>query len=378
MVNNLFKPNLVGGAEISVDALATGLREKGCKVSILTLGDDLDGQNDCYYLRPKFLKSIWPVKKDRNFFQRLHFQFIGDINQYHLLRRISAVLDEFQPDVVHTNNLAGIGTGIWKLCSKKNIPIVHTLRDYYQLCAKQSMFSDGANCNYQCQSCSLLTKVRLTNSKYVNYVVGNSRFTLDVHVRNGYFPYAKSRVISGGLTDKFLKQALRSKINNDLVVGYLGQIIPSKGLEDIVCLANTLEHVKFFIAGNGNDNYIDSLKGEVVNNNIIWLGRVDAIDFFAKINLLIVPSYWHEPLPRVIYEAYSQGVNVLATNTGGNPEVIYPTHKEYLYEPGNKEQLKRNFENFDFIESEKLKEHSLNFTSDRISSGYYEIYRELI
>src|SRR6185437_4200625 len=40
LVNSLFPPNIVGGAELSVEALATGLAERGHKITVLTAAQD--------------------------------------------------------------------------------------------------------------------------------------------------------------------------------------------------------------------------------------------------------------------------------------------------------------------------------------------------
>lgn len=43
---------------------------------------------------------------------------------------IKKLLSEINPDIVHTQNLSGIGTYIWGLSKKSKIYTVHTIRDY--------------------------------------------------------------------------------------------------------------------------------------------------------------------------------------------------------------------------------------------------------
>jgi len=56
-------------------------------------------------------------------------------------RAMGKILDKEKPDVVHTNNITGFSIAIWHEVHKRNFRLVHTLRDYYLLCPKNSMFS---------------------------------------------------------------------------------------------------------------------------------------------------------------------------------------------------------------------------------------------
>lgn len=382
IVNNLFEPNIVGGAEVSVKHLAMMLLDRGVEVKILSLG--LNGNSSfTEYASYKGLTSIWPIKSPRSFLQRLAFQFIGDVNPIHLSKQINRVFDEFNPDIVHTNNLAGIGQNIWGFAKNRNIKVVHTLRDYYQLCAKQTMYQDGTNCNGQCTECKFLCFRRSHQSANVDYVIGNSEFTLKAHLNAGYFPNAKTGVISGGLAEDFVLKGDR-KNRNKIIIGYLGQILPSKGLEDFLLVSNFLPDFNFYIAGAGEQSYIDSLKEKHPQGNIHFMGRVVAKEFLDSISILVVTSKWNEPLPRVIYEAHSRGVSVVASRVGGNPEIMTGSQEKYLYNPGDIDslfnllsdlisKLRENKINFN-----ELKLHSSRFLATSVSEKYLKIYEELI
>ena len=40
------------------------------------------------------------------------------------------------PDVVHTHNLTGVSTAIWEVCRRLDLPVFHSLHDYYLLCPR--------------------------------------------------------------------------------------------------------------------------------------------------------------------------------------------------------------------------------------------------
>ncbi len=53
-----------------------------------------------------------------------------------------------------------------------------------------------------------------------------------------------------------------------------------------------------------------------------FLGQVRASEFLSSVDVLVVPSLWHEPFGLVLCEAISAGVPVVASAVGGIPEVI--------------------------------------------------------
>ncbi|RLB88389.1 MAG: hypothetical protein DRH50_15320 [Deltaproteobacteria bacterium] len=91
-----------------------------------------------YYLK---FKSIHGPFTDRYSFLYKRFWNIRDIYNLAMGRAMGKILDKEKPDVVHTNNITGFSIAIWHEVHKRNFRLVHTLRDYYLLCPKNSMFS---------------------------------------------------------------------------------------------------------------------------------------------------------------------------------------------------------------------------------------------
>jgi glycosyltransferase involved in cell wall biosynthesis len=60
---------------------------------------------------------------------------------------------------------------------------------------------------------------------------------------------------------------------------------------------------------------------------------VDPAQFFTEIDVLLVPSLWYEPLPRVIQEAYAAGVPIVGSRRGGIPELIEDGVTGLLFDP---------------------------------------------
>lgn len=384
LVNNLHFPNIVGGAEISVANLAKGLRDLGCSVCVLSLGTQ-ESHEQAVFLPRAFLNGTWPLNRSRAYWQRVYFQFLPDYFNVFFDRKLEKAMEAFNPDVLHTNNLAGMGDSIWKLARKRKIRIVHTIRDYFQMCAKQSMQSARGNCGFQCKKCKVLTARRRSASVFVDAVVGNSKFTLDAHLNAGYFRSSISRVISGGLDDSFLKPkneaAPFSAVES---VGYLGQVIKAKGIEDFLSLAVHFQNLKFVVAGDGPSAYVGQLKEKYTQNNIEWVGRVEPVEFLDSINVLCVPSKWNEPLPRVIYEAFSRGVPVIASDTGGHPEIMADAPAGYMFASGDVMCAAKKLDRLIFdvnnnrVSRPALIDYAKKYSVSCVSKKYWELYGEIL
>jgi glycosyltransferase involved in cell wall biosynthesis len=69
------------------------------------------------------------------------------------------------------------------------------------------------------------------------------------------------------------------------------------------------------------------------------LGYTKPEDFFRRIDVLVVPSLWHEPFGRVVIEAYAHGVPVIASNRGGLPELVEQAQTGFLFNPNRPDDL---------------------------------------
>jgi glycosyltransferase involved in cell wall biosynthesis len=248
------------------------------------------------------------------------------------------------PDVVNTHNVAAFSVAAWSAADRLNIPIVHTMHDQYLLCHRSTMFRNGRNCSRQCQSCVVLGSPRKHASKRVDVAVGVSRFILERHKRLGYFQSAESMVIyNTGLVDA--SQAMRRPRSGEkLRFGFLGQIIPTKGVHALIdaLLADELQDAELWIAGRGEGgDYENDLRRRTqAAPNIRWLGYVKPAELFENIDVLVVPSLWHDTAPLVVLEAASHGVPVLGSDRGGIAELIPPS-AGWTFDPGDPAELRK-------------------------------------
>ena len=385
LINSLYFPNFIGGAERSVQILAESLVAKGNQVSMICLakkdGEAVINGVKVYYL--KLANIYWPFGQRHSLLSKISWHAL-DIRNRTMARHAGKIIMAEQPDVVHTHNLTGFSVAIWKEAKKGNFRIVHTIRDFYLLCFRSSMFKSGRNCIGQCGTCRLFSFWKKAAASYVDHVVGISDFALKRHRMHGFFNNTPSDVIY----NSFSKEKQIEKIaSHKIRFGYIGRLAPTKGVD---LLLEAFEEPEIYnkaelrIAGEGEEAFVDSLKQRASNSYIHFLGTVLPEDFYSKIDVLVVPSKWHEPLGRVIFEAYSFGVPVIGSDRGGIPEIINQESTGYVFNPDSTQNLV--MEMMRFIDQPRLArdmsgecmKKAQEFLPDVIASKYVAIYLDLL
>ncbi len=346
LVSNLFPPNVVGGAEIMMHALAEGLLAKGLEVGVASLAEGAaDSRQESSGLKVWFLEAHpmgnLMLQPNRTAWRKVAWHLIGEINPK-APRSLSALIGEFEPDLVHSSNLTGLGTGIWGACRQLGLPIVHSLQDYGLLCIRGTMFKGDRRCLAQCPECRLATSRRRWASNGVDAVVGISQFVLNRHLDAGYFAKAAERRVI--LTDHTSGDAppRRARGSEEPIrLGYLGRLHHTKGIETLLdaCHALPKEGWRLSVAGRGSDDYLSALKTRGAGLPVDWLPWTRPEDFFASTDLLVVPSLWDEPLGMTIIEAGFWGLPVLAPKRGGAPELIEAGISGMTFDPENPSEL---------------------------------------
>jgi glycosyltransferase involved in cell wall biosynthesis len=113
--------------------------------------------------------------------------------------------------------------------------------------------------------------------------------------------------------------------HDPITVGLIGQIAPHKGHSDAIEAMRMLgTGFRLLIAGKGESSYEAMLKQKSAELPIEFLGFLQPMEFFKKIDILIVPS-WEEPFGIVLLEAMASGIPVIATDRGGPKEIVRGT-----------------------------------------------------
>lgn len=385
IVNNLYHPNKIGGAEMSVKALAEGFISSGMKVSVLTLGesDKFYQVNDVDVWQFKIENLYWPFNsQNKNTILKLGWH-INDINNKSYDKKIKNVFDIIKPQILFTNNLSGFSTRIWHLAKSHNIKIIHTIRDYYLQCPKTTKFKRGRNCDSLCLDCKILTTLKKNNSNKIDYVVGISEFVLQDHLKEGYFKNVTNEIIYNGFKFDFEPKEFKFLNENKVTYGYIGQINKEKGVESMLKDFKGLENKEnwsLLIAGHIGVEYLNYLKNLNNSNRITYLGYTNSKEFFEKIDILIVPSLWKEPFGRVVLEAMINNKIVITSKSGGLNELMI-NNQTFTFNSKTQELsklLKYTLDNREHIAFNISKEFMTQFSIKKCVLKYSEIFYKLL
>jgi glycosyltransferase involved in cell wall biosynthesis len=186
---------------------------------------------------------------------------------------------------------------------------------------------------------------RIAATRHVDTVIGNSRFVLESHLQAGAFAGAHQDVIYNGYEAPSIVGA-RDVVPHDrpLVVGFIGRLAPTKGVEMLIdAFARTVvsanRPLTLQIAGTGDVEYVKKLRELARDWPIELPGKLSPAAFYESVDVTVVPSLWHEPLARVIFESFAHGVPVLASARGGSPEVVVPGRTGWLFNPSEEGAL---------------------------------------
>jgi glycosyltransferase involved in cell wall biosynthesis len=98
----------------------------------------------------------------------------------------------------------------------------------------------------------------------------------------------------------------------------------------------------------------------------------------------VVPSIWNDPLPRVVFEAFSAGVPVVGSRIGGIPEMINEGQNGFLFEPHDSRELAGILSRI--VSAPRVvrgmetscRTRAEHFTADRFADDYVRLYHELV
>lgn len=380
-INTLYSPYIVGGAERSTQLLAEALVQKGHRISVVCSIPNVDshtawvnGVKVHYWGSGKHSIRLpsCPGTEGRRLLRR--FLDVYSPLGYHL---VDTVLEKERPDLVHTHNLTGFSAAAWRVAKARGIPVVHTLRDHYLLCPRSTMYHRGKNCQGQCVLCRLFTIPRKLLSRRIDAVVGISRYILDLHRRSGYFSRSTvQRVIYNSVTGG--KSGPPRDGSARLRFGFMGRLQKKKGF---FMVADALQEIaqdswELYVAGD----LAELGEKRPLGENIHYLGFVPPAEFFRRIDVLVVPSLWQEPLGRTVLEAYACGIPVIGSDRGGIPEIIDHGVTGLIYPAEDRHALRRCAEGF--IQNPALApsmgkdclKKAEGFSSHRIASQYLDLY----
>jgi glycosyltransferase involved in cell wall biosynthesis len=202
----------------------------------------------------------------------------------------------------------------------------------------------------------------------------------------------KVQTIYNGIDVENLKPRAKEK-REYVLVGWFGRFELWKGAITFVEAARIIlskrDDVRFLMAGTGPEEQAIRRRVEVdtiLAKGIRLLGfRPDALDLIAGCDLFVNSSIEPEPLSRSALEALACGVPVVASDSGGNPEIVAEGENGLLFTPGSSVSLAAAL--MRLIEDEALRTRCSRegrrraealFNAERYVHGVSSLYAEIL
>jgi len=219
-------------------------------------------------------------------------------------------------------------------------------------------------------------------------------------------PEAKIAVIPGsGVHTDLLDPARVSQLEREqaraelgvssrmLLVTMVSRLIRSKGVMEFAVAAQTVRErhleVAFLLVGPADEESVDRLTPTELSQLarvVTWTGaRKDIPAVLAASDILVLPSFYREGIPRVLLEAASMGLPIVTTDSPGCREVVEHGVNGFLVPPRDPDALAQVIlhlvdepetrERFGRASRQRAVER---FDLSRIADQTRSIYRELL
>jgi len=388
LVSSFYYPTLRGGAEHTIQYLAEALVRAGVQVSVVSLNDQ--GKEERYQHKGVECRSL-PVRNlaaclnARNPAPAVAKAIWHLVDVYNPLagRVLEQHLRDLRPDIVQTHNLPGWSCAAWT-AARRTCPIhVQVLHDYQLTCPTATRFRNGTNCISTCASCRPFSTLRQRLSQRVTHVVANSDYTRQLHRQLGFFRHARSFDVIHGAVPTPPNPPENVPAGRTLRIGYLGRLHPTKGLDLLIdaFLAANLPGATLRIAGRGTEAYEAELRQKTRGLAVEFVGQQESAKFLSTLDVLVAPSLWNEPMGRVVIEAATQGVPVIASNRGGIPELVDEGKTGWLFDPATPAPLEKILRQLTPTRlgamREDCRQHAEKFSPENIAAQWLNLYATL-
>lgn len=272
-------------------------------------------------------------------------------------------------DVCHVHHLTGLSTGIVEVAAARGLPVVLTLHDYWMMCPRGQMWrNDGTACTtvepQRCGEClapafggwlagqrapllgALHADARAVLARVTRLVVPSAR-VVPPFVALGVSAERFTVVENGVDTDalRALPPPVRAA-GSPLRIGYLGTLIPSKGLDVLVAAYQRLPagSARLAVYGNavpyhGDATFLTRVFASLhPGDQVAYHGPYQTGDLpriLADLDVVAAPALWHEAFGLTVREALAAARPVVVSRIGGLQDAIDDGVEGAICPPGD-------------------------------------------
>lgn len=436
LVTHTFLPKYVAGTEVYTYGLAKEL-SKNNDVSIFTT-EPLSKYNDHKIIKTNYENlQVYCLRKNI----KENCTFENTYNDRGTIKPFKRLLAKIKPDIIHYQHIMHLSPDLIMVGNSLNIPQLITLNDFWfqTMLFNRISSDDKLMLDFTDEAASSdLAKIYGTGFFYSYKTDNKNRNLIKMMIKKILYKIYKKVLYHTEIKDYLEKIILRNKMMRealrltDLVIfptlflyqefskwgfeaketlisshginteiftnvnktkssilrfGFIGSIIPSKGLDILLKAWSMLAESNTQLKVYGNLDTNKKYKKEIMRlrkkcKNVMFLGTFPPnkiADIFSEIDVLILPSRWFENAPLVLRNALLSRTPVIATKLGSLIELVNERGSGLLFENENPDDLaekinsiikdKKILNSFEFPKQKSVKEN----TTELI-----EIYKKFI
>lgn len=363
---------LTGGTEIQTLNLVRALIQGGHQVTTA-----------CYFEHTENMVKLYEEAGSKVvFFSKDGVRVGGVKGIIFLLKNLWKIKLSFKPDVVHVQYMApgAIPIILLKLMGQKNIvATAHTNADVYGVKTMKLLKF------LQSHVLRAFTCITLRAEK--NFFGSCSLFDSSICRIPAHAHYTIYNALPGyiQITDKKIEN------KNIITIGVVSRLEHIKGMDLVVSafakVYDKHKNVRLLVVGDGS--LLKQMEEDAnrlhLKNIIKFVGRQEQAalqSYYDKIDVLLMPSR-SEGFGLTAIEGMARGCVLVASNTGGLPEVVREGYVGLLHQPESVDDLSNNIccllENPKFLEQMRthLQDYVQQFTFERYADLFNDLYSKL-
>jgi len=284
-------------------------------------------------------------------------------------RSFELFLEQHHFDIVHFHGLGQLSFALPSVAHRKNIPAALTLHDYWFLCDRWHMIRrDQSICSgpqsvEKCTQCHIVDNDFSASKDVEELVLRYQRARKDIALKTFHnfdliqapsnylqktfeqFGFPGVQVFPLGLVAQHPTSSDKPR-KETLTFGYVGQLIRRKGINFLLDAFKEIPgDIRLLIWGDYDipQNYQTNIR-ELAKRDprVRLMGKYDPTllpSIFSQIDVAVIPSLM-ENYPITALEALHYKTPVIASRTGGIPEIVIHRENGLLFEAGSVSELK--------------------------------------
>lgn len=399
LVTNHFFPYSTGGVEVLAKGLATSYQSRGhevkilCSISPTTLTEQKPFIDEIY--QDIFVRRI-PVSPENR-------SLITKVYDPNLIPILEETFSHWQPDVVHILTMVGFSSAVIIVAKKYAQKVFYTSTGYELFCSRIELIKTNGNlCNgwasfAKCYNCcrpqnlrsmpfylmtawmseTQLSKFKSKTEQLLQrkYPIESLKIASELHARRTWMTYilrfldhiiapsnwVKQTLIWNGVEENRISVVQHGvdplvigngdkTYSNQIRFGYIGRLVKLKGVDLLIQaflkLSKETYNASLKIFGPASEdekNYYNFCQQIGQKDTRITfhgiLSREQMSKIFSEIDVLVVPSGWHEVLGIIVQEGLANLTPVIGSRIGGIQELIHHNINGLLFSVNDKKAL---------------------------------------